>query len=75
MNVEPPLPWPYRIIELIDVATLGLWAFLVYGFWWGYLPRSWFSILGPISAPIFLFATPIVCVLILGLINRSRSNQ
>jgi hypothetical protein len=29
--------------------------FLVYGFWVGFRPRSWFAILGPIGWPLFLF--------------------
>jgi hypothetical protein len=51
-----------RIIGVALAALLPLWMFLVYGFWIGFLPRSWFAIPSPIGWPLFLFVAPLLCV-------------
>lgn len=59
-----------RTLGMVGGVALLVWVLLVYGFWLGLLPDTWFEPLGQFGSVIFLFVVPILCVAALGISNR-----
>ena len=58
-----------RLLQLVILLGLLLWAVYLYSFMFGLVKHDWFQ-LGPIGAPLFIFGFPIGAALVFGVLNR-----
>ena len=64
------------ILRQVLNSLLGLvllaWATFTYAYWWGIIDRDKYNVKGPMKSAFALFGIPLVCILLLGLLNRKK---